>query len=389
MLHDYRPRTAPRTDSFTGRGVGKTMRGLAPFLLGATSLVLLGSCINPFRNQERAEPAMKPAEIARLLPASLKDRDGWATDIHTAFEALDVRPTARRVCAVSAVVQQESSFQVDPPVPGLGAIAWKEIDARAQRYNIPPFAVRAALGMESPGGKTYRERIDQATTEKALSDVFEDFVGMVPLGRRLFADWNPVRTGGPMQVSIAFAEKLGRRGYPYPVTGGIRHEIFTRRGGLYFGIAHLLDYPADYEDMLFRFADFNAGHYASRNAAFQNAASIASKMPLALDGDLVIYGRNSNQPSNTELAVRALAAKLELSEGEIHDDLQQGEGEAFQETRTYERVFALADKQNRRALPRAVVPRIKLESAKITRRLTTEWFARRVKDRYQRCLGLK
>ena len=36
--------------------------------------------------------------------------------------------------------------------------------------------------------------------------MYEDFIGQVPIGQRLFAGCNPVRTGGPMQVSIEFAE---------------------------------------------------------------------------------------------------------------------------------------------------------------------------------------
>jgi hypothetical protein len=34
-----------------------------------------------------------------------------------------------------------------------------------------------------------------------------------------------------------------------------------------------------------------------------------------------------------------------------------------------------------------MLPRIKLQSPKITRPLTTEWFARRVDERHQRCLA--
>ena len=109
-------------------------------------------------------------------------------------------------CAVLAVTEQESSFRADPAVPNLGKIAREEIDRRAERLGVPGLAVGLALRLRSPDGTTYAERIDAAKTEKQLSEIFEDFIGMVPLGKRLFAGYNPVRTGGPMQVSIAFAE---------------------------------------------------------------------------------------------------------------------------------------------------------------------------------------
>ena len=127
------------------------------------------------------------------------------------------------------------------PCRGLPAIAWQEIDRQADRAGVPKFAVHAALRLTSSNGKSYSERIDAATTEKQLSEIFEDFIGMVPLGKTFLASRNPVRTGGPMQVSIAFAEsQAAANRYPYPVEHSIRHEVFTRRGGMYFGIAHLL-----------------------------------------------------------------------------------------------------------------------------------------------------
>jgi len=352
-------------------------------------MVLLTACTNPQRAQEPAiDPDAARAAIARSIPARAGNRDGWAIDIFAAFEALELRPTPENICAVIAVTEQESTFQVNPPVPGLPAIAQREIDSRAKRYSIPSVMVKAALAIESPTGATYGERLDTVKTEKGLSDIFTDFIGMVPLGARLFGSLNPVHTGGPMQVSIAFAEEHAqRKRYPYPLPGSVRNEIFTRRGGMYFGIAHLLDYPASYDDMLYRFADFNAGHYASRNVALQSAVSTLSKTPLALDGDLLRHGRGANEPSNTELAIRKIAGRLELNEAQIRSDLELGDRQAFERTKLYERVFALADKGRQRPVPRAMMPTIRLESPKITRKLTTEWFARRVDERYEKCLA--
>jgi hypothetical protein len=210
----------------------------------------------------------------------------------------------------------------------------------------------------------------------------------VPFGRTFLADRNPVRTGGPMQVSIAFAEAFAAENpYPYPVDGSIRREVFTRRGGVYFGVAHLLDYPASYPRPLYRFADFNAGRYASRNAAFQSAVTLISGVPLDLDGDLLRYegGRPGREPSSTELAVRALGRRIQLSNDDIRRDLAQEHALDFEETNVYVRVFAMADAAGARPAPRAVLPKIPLKSPKITRPLTTEWFANRVESRYREC----
>jgi len=323
------------------------------------------------------------AKIARLMPADIPDRNGWAADIQTAFSTLAIPPSDENLCAVLAVTVQESTFQAAPPVPGLAKIARQEIQRRADRLHVPRFLVNAALRLESPDGKTYEQRLARVRTEKELSEIFDDFLGLVPLGRQLFGMLNPVRTGGPMQVSIAFAEARASD-YPYAYEGSIRDEVFSRRGGMYFGIAHLLDYPANYSRPLYRFADFNAGWYASRNAAFQKALSLASGIDLALDGDLIIHG--SRKAGATELAARSLGKRLRMSDAAIREALEQGDRFEFEETRLYERVFDLAQQIDGKPLPREALPGITLQSPKITRNLTTAWFAKRVDERHQRCM---
>ncbi len=363
------------------------------WLLVVGCCAVLSGCATSDGGGDAGRPGLNAAEsralIVKLLPTSTLDRAGWATDIYAAFATQDIAATPENFCAVLAVTEQESTFRADPPVPGLASIAWQEIDRQAERAGVPKFAVHAALRLPSSNGKSYSDRIDAVTTEKQLSEIFEDFIGMVPLGKTFLASRNPVRTGGPMQVSVAFAEAhASAHQYPYPVAQSIRHEVFTRRGGMYFGIAHLLAYDAPYTQPLHRFADFNAGRYASRNAAFQSALSIASGVPLVLDGDLLPPGPAADIPTgSTELAARAVAKRLDMAAPAIRRDLEQGTQPGFERTRLYERVFARAEQAGGRPVPRAVVPNIRLKSPKITRNLTTEWFARRVDDRYQRCVS--
>jgi hypothetical protein len=354
-------------------------------IMSIAALLVLAGCGSQ-RTQEPPprKPAEVKAEIVRLLPAKAGDRQGWATDIYAAFAAQGISPTTQNLCAVLAVTEQESTFQSDPSVPGLGKIARDEIDRRAAKAHIPNLLVSAALQVRSANGKSYSDRLNAARSEKELSGIFDEFIGMVPMGQSLFGGLNPVHTGGPMQVSIDFAEQHAKD-YPYPVDGSIRHEVFTRRGGMYFGIAHLLGYPVSYQQPLYRFADFNAGWYASRNAAFQNAVSRASGIPLALDGDLVSYG--SIMPGTTEKAVRRLGKQLDMRNTTIRDQLEEGNSLAFENSELYQRVFALAEQAEGRPLPRAVLPGIVLQSPKITRKLTTAWFAKRVDERYQRCMA--
>lgn len=357
----------------------------------ACAVVLAVAACTPQPTPPRPRtPAEIRAQVLHLLPPGTADRAGWAADIQAALTALEIEGNDENLCAVLAVTGQESGFRSDPAVPGLGRIARTEIDRRASARHVPLFLVRAAFAFDSGDGRTWEQRIAAVRTERELSELFEAMIAAVPLGRRLFSDANPVHTAGPMQVGIAFAEAHARnRPYPYPVQGSVRHEVFTRRGGLYFGTAHLLGYPTSYDRKVYRFADYNAGFYASRNAGFQNAVSVASGLPLALDGDVVAYNKRGNAKGigATEAAVQALSTALDLTDAQIHRQLRDGDRREFERTAVYRGVFELADRAAGKRVPRAIVPRIALKSPKITRPLTTEWFANRVNARYRACMG--
>jgi hypothetical protein len=325
------------------------------------------------------------ALVDKLLPAKIKERNGWKNDLVDAFTALKIPYTPEYFCAVMAVIEQESSWQGDPTVPGLGKIVWKQVEEKAGKYHIPLIAVQTALLKSSPNGRSYKERIDNLQTEAQMNAVFEDLANDAKRLSLPFNMTNPIRTGGPMQVSVEFAEGHVRAWpYPYARRGSVRNEIFTRKGGVYFGTAILLQYPAPYSKMIYRFADFNAGRYASRNAAFQAAVNKLVGDDMDLDGDLLRYekGYPVSQSSGTEKALQKLGKRLNLSHEEIRRDLLLEKVTGFAQTALYQRVFSLAGNPSREAMPQ-----IDLHSPKITRKLTTEWFAKRVEGRYQTCLS--
>lgn len=326
--------------------------------------------------------------VGHFLPKGIKDADGWARDMTGAFNALKLPLNEQNICAVVAVTEQESSFNANPPVAGLPGIVRAEINQRAQKLAIPKVAVNLALAVRSPDGRTYAARIDALKTENDLNALYADMTSELPLGRQLLESYNPVKTGGPMQVSLKFAEQqIQDKPYPYSIQSSLRDELFSRRGGLYFGIAYLLDYPSAYDQMLYRFADFNAGRYASRNAAFQMAVQQLSGQALDADGDLLRYsnGAVSAEPSQTQKAVLSLADRLKLTEEEIVRDLKKEKTAGFDKTQLFLRVFALTNPSGAR-MPQARLPDIRLNSPKITHGLTTSRFAKRVDERFHACL---
>ena len=346
-----------------------------------------GRAVEPWQGLNDADVQSR---VRQLLPPGVSQPASWAADLHSAYVALGIPSAASTYCASIAVIQQESSFTAEPVVIGLSKLVRKELADRASRFFIPNIVLNKALKRQSPSGLSYDQRIDELRTEKQLNNLFQDMLSELPFGQTWLEDFIPVRTGGPMQVSVAFAQAhVEENDYPYPVESTIRNEVFTQRGGLYFGSAILLDYPVTYTKPVFRFADFNAGRYASRNAAFQSALKILTGKPLVLDGDLLIYRgkRPALSTSQVELALQSVRLELNLTIDEVRNDLLLEKTAEFSDSSLYNLTFRLAELKAGRILPRELLPVIQLKSPKIKRKLSTAWFAKRVETRYQDCMA--
>lgn len=384
-------------------------------LLAVVAIAVASGCATP---PERAAalasapaPPLTANQIAALIPDRVADRQGWSEAVLNALAANDLPVDRASACAVIAVIGQESGFQENPIVPGLARI----VRTRVDRYKTKlgplgdPLFERLLEGRAPDDARPFARRLDIVRTERDVDVLFRDLLAYYQFNHpALFqaagwagklidldelADLDPITTAGSMQVSVRFATQWAQaRGVEGATSSNVRDALYTRAGGVYYGTARLLGFPVHYDKAIYRFADYNAGYYASRNAAVQAQLSRLTGIALALDGDLLAYQRNgapSDSESASARAVRAFAERFapRLSARQIRRDLLTEKTLAFEETETYRAIKAAAEQHGGRPVEYARLPELALESPKLSRPLSTAWFAHAVDRRNETCLG--
>lgn len=302
--------------------------------------------------------------------------DGWMRAALGGRVPSEARATCA-ACAVVAIIEQESGYQPDPVVPNLPAIVMQALEAK-----LAPLGPFAKPTLNAILDQDLRARIRGLRTERDLDRLFRDTIA-ARLPSRVTAlvgidDLNPVTTAGSMQVQVVFARRLsGMR------DADVRELLYTRAGGVRFGTARLIGYGARYDDVIYRFADYNAGEYASRNAAFQEQLARLARTTLALDGDLLRY--DDDAPSETMRAALAFAALQGLDADAVRVDLETEKTLAFEDTDLWHAVRDAWRVSTGTEPAYARIPQLTLRSPKLSRTRTTAWFAQNVKRRYVAC----
>lgn len=377
--------------------------------LALSLLVVTIGCVTthdaPPVSPVQVAPALKVARVAAALPAELADRSGWAEDILSTLELLDLPRDVKHVAAVMAVLEQESGFNPNPTVPGLSKLIRERLDKYAAKLGpLGPPLMQKLLEGRAPGqSRTFYQRIELLKTEQDLDRLFRDILTYYSdkfpvsyatanlLGEaftaRGFEDLNPITTAGSMQVSVRYAMQVARERGKDPAQ--VREEIYTRRGGLLYGVSRLLGYEAGYNKPVYRFADYNAGFYASRNAALQAQVGRLIGQELVPDGDLLLYdkeGRALERDSNTLKALLSFRARFapQLTETQVRRDASKEKQLEFEQTELYLAIKNAYQKQFKEAPDYAHLPRVTISSPKMKSEKSTAWFARAVNVRYQK-----
>lgn len=351
------------------------------------------------------------AGFTRAFPSDrVKDRAGWATDALDVLQKHRIPTTNMNACSVVAIVEQESGYDPNPAVPGIGDLIDTWIDQKQAELGklqgvLLDAGLHAVLNRKAPGQTvSFYDRLKSAKTERDVDVVYRDFAEYQrsrlpkPLQRVESAaatvgysldDFNPITTAGCMQVKVDQAEAHAS-GEGIDVST-VRDSMYTRSGCLHYGTVRLLDWDAAYDKAIYRFADFNAGLYASRNAAFQEQIAAITGATLALDGDLLRYergGRPSADPSQTLSALLGLipSGALALDERRVRRDLEREKRRELEETETWAAVRALYKQKTGKEPAYARMPDVQLDSIKLKGDKSTSWFATNVGRRYDACI---
>ncbi|OOR83855.1 DUF1615 domain-containing protein [Moraxella canis] len=365
--------------------------------------VILSGCDAVKQTITQDKPTLSDAQITKLIPKRVKNAKLWAADISDIFDDLSLPKTTQNICTAIAVIDQESNFHADPSVPNLGNAALKAIDDKLEDKLGKNMAsvFRTMLETRPTPENNFIKQIKAVKTEKQLDELYREIFDyfaktykVSPLtnitrlsGQGIDERINPVTTLGSMQVHIDYARAHRRASMS---DRDLRADLYTRYGGLYYGIHRLMMYRAEYDKPLYRFADYNSGVYSSRNAAFQQRIATLSGDTLAIDGDLLLYkdGSPLSKTSDTEAAaIRLLTnAAKPVSARQIRADFKKEKTSAFEQTATYRAVGEMFTDKFGRTPAYAIMPKVVISGPKLSQDFDTNWFATRVDKRYQTCM---
>lgn len=377
-----------------------------------TTCISLAACGDNAWWSSDKDPEMEADQIRKVIPARVNDRESWSQDIFDIMQELSIPKTKQNVCSIVAVVDQESNFVADPTVPGLGAKAVEEINSRLKEKfeaklgekiggTVAGYFEDVLKNQPSPENN-YMSQMRKVQTERELDLLYREIFDYMAqhyhvsaltgaaklVGQDIGEKLNPITTLGSMQVHINYAKEHKRK------AGGIaelRNDLYTQYGGLYYGIHRLMEYPADYDEAIYRFADYNSGMYSSRNAAFQKMLGALTEAEISLDGDLLLYNKDGDvrsTQSQTEKELIAVFAQnnVLVTPRQIRADLKKEKEKKFEDTQTYLAVQKLYQKKTNKEPMYAVMPQVVISGPKLSRDYNTNWFASRVNGRYEQCM---
>lgn len=372
----------------------------SPFIALSLSALLV-ACTN----DKPTTPTLSVSQIAKVMPNRSQDKTSWASDISAVFDELKIHKDKENICAVVAVIDQESNFHANPAVDNLGQASLQAIDEKLEAKLGKALAgvFRTMLATRPTKENNFISQIKKVKTEKELDALYQEIfdyftttykVGGINnltkiTGESMDERLNPITTLGSMQVHIDYA-RANRRASMNDRT--LRADLYGQYGGLYYGIHRLMKYDTHYDKPIYRFADYNSGMYSSRNSAFQKRVASLTGAKLAIDGDLLLYGNGgvSSQVSQTEKVLIGLlaTAKVPMTPAQIRSDLKKEKKASFENTATYQAVNEMFKQKYKKEPTYAIMPEVVISSTKMKQDKNTNWYATNVNRRYEACMVL-
>lgn len=372
----------------------------SPFVLLSLSTLLVACA-----DDKPATPTLSVSQIAKVMPNRSQDKTSWASDISAVFDELKIHKDKENICAVVAVIDQESNFHANPAVNNLGQASLQAIDEKLEAKLGKALAgvFRTMLATRPTKENNFISQIKRVKTEKELDALYQEIfdyftttykVGGINnltkiTGESMDERLNPITTLGSMQVHIDYA-RANRRASMNDRT--LRADLYGQYGGLYYGIHRLMKYDTQYDKPIYRFADYNSGMYSSRNSAFQKRVASLTGAKLAIDGDLLLYGNGgvSSQVSQTEKVLIGLlaTAKVPMTPAQIRSDLKKEKKASFENTATYQAVNEMFKQKYKKEPTYAIMPEVVISSTKMKQDKNTNWYATNVNRRYEACMVL-